>query len=62
MGPDQGLTCTLYGASNCLTASNKKNLNYFQPPGIPDYQKNAWLASANLAIDGPSSYKCQKMQ
>jgi hypothetical protein len=60
MGPDKGLTCTIYSAFNCPTAANQHHLDYFQFPGIPDYQKNTWLGQGDIG-DGPASYKCKKL-
>lgn len=56
MGPDNGLTCTIYDDFNCRASA--KAVKGFNPPGIPDYQANQWLAKEGL--DGPMSYKCQK--
>lgn len=58
MGPDNGLTCTIYDDFNC--PNSELHLDWFQAPGIPDYQKNQWLVG-NLMSSGPMSYKCKKL-
>ncbi|EXJ84221.1 hypothetical protein A1O3_04888 [Capronia epimyces CBS 606.96] len=57
MGPDKGLTCTLYEVGNC----NDNGWNTASPfvwPGIPDYQTSYLLTRHGFPDQGPRSYKC----
>ncbi|EXJ65969.1 uncharacterized protein A1O5_10945 [Cladophialophora psammophila CBS 110553] len=58
MGPDNGLSCTIYEAPDC----NDHGWNTCGPfvwPGIADYQKSHLLLYHGMADDGPFSIKCK---
>ncbi|KIW87899.1 uncharacterized protein Z519_11483 [Cladophialophora bantiana CBS 173.52] len=58
MGPDNGLSCTIYEAPDC----NDHGWNTCGPfvwPGIADYQKSHLLLYYGMADDGPFSIKCK---
>jgi hypothetical protein len=57
MGPDKGLTCTIYVDFNCNNA--EKHLTGFNPPGFPDYQADFWLINNQMQKE-PMSYQCKK--
>jgi hypothetical protein len=57
MGPDRGLVCRIYKASNCNDGG--KYLDGFQLPGFPNYLTNLWLVPNGMS-NGPASYKCKK--
>jgi len=57
MGPDKGLTCTIYEQPDC----NDKGWNTVKNwvwPGIPVYDASKMLWAAGMATYGPISIKC----
>ncbi|KAJ4512090.1 hypothetical protein HRR75_004990 [Exophiala dermatitidis] len=59
MGPDKGLSCTLYERPDC----NKINSGWghaggFEWPGIKNYQISYLLTLAGFPDTGPKSYRC----